>query len=153
MDSKVFEAKTIISEDVEIIGTVKSSSAIRICGRLNGDLNCSADADIGETANIKGNVSVSSVIVNGQISGNVMAKDKIELKAAARVNGDIKAKRLMVEDGVSLVGKTEVNPSGSQASRAQAVKEADDKLDAVAEESAEEENKQDRGGIPFLGKK
>ena len=50
--------------------------------------------------------------LKGQLNGNINAKDRIEMKSTARVMGDIRAKRLHVEDGVTFVGKSEVNPSG-----------------------------------------
>jgi len=117
-------SQSVISEEVEITGTVKSAGSIRIDGKLDGDLNCSGDATIGESATLKGNVHVNSVVIAGTLNGNVSAKDRIEMKSTARVNGDIKAKRLAVEDGVTFVGKSEVNPSG--ASTATPVEKADD---------------------------
>lgn len=105
--------QSLIAADVEITGTIKSSSVIRIEGKLDGELVCNADASIGKNAIIKGNLSVNSIVVEGTIQGNVTAKDKIEMKATAKVHGDIKAKRLAVEDGVTFVGHSEVNPSGS----------------------------------------
>lgn len=110
-------AKTVIAEDVEIVGSIKSSSDIRISGKLNGDLTCNGSAVIGEAAAIKGNISAGSTTIFGQVNGNVNVKDRIEMKSSARVNGDIRAKRLTVEDGVTFVGKSEVNPSGPPASR------------------------------------
>lgn len=110
-------SQTVITEDVEIVGTIKAVSGLRLEGKLNGDLNCSGDVVIGKTGSVKGNISVNSIVVAGQIGGNIMAKDRIELSAAARINGDIKAKRLTVEDGVSFVGKAEVNPSGAAIAR------------------------------------
>lgn len=107
--------KTIIAEDVEIVGTIKCSSGIRLEGKLSGDLGCQGSAVVGKTASIKGNISAEAVTVEGQISGNITAKDRIEMKATANVNGDIRAKRLTVEDGVTFVGKSEVNPSGAPA--------------------------------------
>lgn len=105
--------KTIIAEDVEIIGSVKSASDVHLAGKLNGDLTCQGQATIGETAAIKGNIAADSTSISGQVSGNVTAKDRIELKSTARLNGDIRSKRLTVEDGVTFVGKSEVNPSGA----------------------------------------
>jgi len=110
-------AKTVIAEDVEVVGTIKSEHNIQIDGKLNGDLNCIGDTVVGSTANIKGNISSNCVTVLGQVNGNINAKDKIELKASAYVNGDIRSKRMTVEDGVTFVGKSEVNPSGVSPSR------------------------------------
>jgi len=105
--------KTAIAEDVEIVGSIKSTSDIHIAGKLSGDLTCQGQATIGETASIKGNIAADSTSISGQVTGNVTAKDRIELKSTARLNGDIRSKRLTVEDGVTFVGKSEVNPSGA----------------------------------------
>src|SRR5271154_2960425 len=105
--------QSAISNEVEIIGTIKSSGSIRIDGKLEGELHCTGDAVIGKTGQIKGNIVVSSAIIEGAVQGNVTAKDRIEMKSSARVTGDIRAKRLSVEDGVTFVGRSEVNPSGS----------------------------------------
>lgn len=106
--------KTVIAEDIEITGSIKSAKNIQFDGKLNGDMVCNGTAIIGQGASIKGNITVDSVTVLGQINGNLTAKDRIELKSAARINGDIKAKRLTVEDGVTFIGKSEVNPGASQ---------------------------------------
>lgn len=108
--------QTVISADVHITGTIKSNGPIRIDGKLEGDLVCAADAVIGRSAAIKGALQVSSVIVEGVVQGNITAKDKIDMKSTAKVHGDISAKRLAVEDGVTFIGKSEVNPTGSSAS-------------------------------------
>jgi len=110
-------AKTMMGEDVEVVGSIKSASSIQIDGKLSGDLTCSGNAIIGASAHIKGNLSVDSVTVHGQINGNINAKDRIELKSTANLNGDIRGKRLSVEDGVTFIGKSEVNPSGGAAAQ------------------------------------
>ena len=120
MDNNAGAPQSVLSAEVEITGTVKTSGSIRIDGKLDGELNCGGDAVIGKSAAIKGNLTVNSVSIAGSITGNVTARDRIEMKASARVMGDIKAKRLAVEDGVTFVGKSEVNPSGGGVSSAPA---------------------------------
>lgn len=156
MENRGTNEQTVITEDVEIVGTMKAANAMRMDGRLNGDLICSSDVDVGKSANIKGNISVNNATVHGQISGNMIAKDRVELKAAARINGDLKAKRLTMEDGVSFVGKVEVNPSGAVGNRPQvpessAHEKADtsvDNADGTGDRAGEKGK-----GISFLGRK
>ncbi|HTS18443.1 MAG TPA: polymer-forming cytoskeletal protein [Verrucomicrobiae bacterium] len=105
--------QSVISSEVEITGTIKGTGSLRIDGKLEGELHCAGDAVIGQSAQIKGNIVVSSATIEGTIQGNITAKDRIEMKSTARVTGDIRAKRLSVEDGVTFVGRSEVNPSGS----------------------------------------
>lgn len=134
------KGKTLIAEDIEIVGSVKCESDIHIDGKLNGDLTATGKVSIGASATVKGNISVECITVMGQVNGNITAKDRIELKSTARLNGDIRARRLTVEDGVSFVGKSEVNPAGSPARQAPAAEQrssAAEEADAqnVAEES------------------
>ncbi len=104
---------TVIAAAVEINGTVKSKGALRVDGKLEGELHCEQDAVIGKDAVIKGNISVQSVTVEGTVEGNITARDRVELKGEARMTGDLKAKRLVVQEGVTFVGRSDVNPSGS----------------------------------------
>ena len=103
--------ESVIGADVEIIGTIKSNGTVRLDGKLDGELLCGGNAILGKSAQVKGNVTATSVSIEGKINGNILAKDKIEMKATATVNGDIKARRLSVEDGVTFVGRSEVNPN------------------------------------------
>ena len=112
MDNK--EApQSVISNDIEIIGTIKGTGSVRIDGKLEGELHCGGDAVVGKSAQIKGNIVVNSASIEGAVNGNITAKDRIEMKSSARVTGDIRAKRLSVEDGVTFIGRSEVNSSGS----------------------------------------
>lgn len=108
--------QSVITSEVEIKGVIKSSGSVRMDGKLDGDLACQGDSILGKTATMKGNISGNNVVVEGTINGTVAAKDKIEMKAAARIMGDIKSKRLAVEDGVTFVGKCDVNPGNTTAS-------------------------------------
>ena len=105
--------QSVISNEIEIIGTIKGSGSVRIDGKLEGELHCTGDAVIGKSAQIKGNIVVTSATIEGAVNGNITAKDRIEMKSTARVTGDIRAKRLSVEDGVTFIGLSEVNSSSS----------------------------------------
>ena len=111
--------ESVIGADVEIVGTVKSNGSIRLDGKLEGELQCGGNAVLGKNAQVKGNVTATSVSIEGKINGNILAKDKIEMKASATVNGD-KARRLSVEDGVTFAGRSEVNPNSQPAPAPQA---------------------------------
>lgn len=138
--------RTVIGEDVEIVGSIKCSGNIVIDGKLSGDLTCNGNAVIGGTAQVKGNLNVQSVSIHGQMNGNINAKDKIEMKASANLNGDIRGKRLSVEDGVTFIGKSEVNPSGpgTAAARPAAPDAAQD--DAGRDDAAAQDGK-GKGGL------
>ncbi len=104
-------AKNILNSDVELKGTLKFTGELTFDGKLEGDIHSEGTLNLGDNANIKGTIDVGSVVVRGKISGNVIAKDKIDLKARTELFGDIKAAKLVIEEGVTFVGKSEVNPN------------------------------------------
>ncbi len=143
------DAKTVIADDVEINGSLKCTGGVRLAGKLNGDLTCAGDVLVEKTSAVKGNLAVNSVIVHGQIKGNITARERIELKGNARVAGDIKGKRLVVDDGVSLVGKSEITPSESGGG--EMALDADSTAAGSPDETAKTEDEAVRAGIPHRG--
>ena len=104
-------SKNLLNSDVEVKGTLKFSGELTFDGKLEGDINSEGSLTLGENAVIKGTIDVGSVVVRGKITGNVIAKDKIDLKAKTELFGDVRAAKLVIEEGVTFVGKSEVNPN------------------------------------------
>ena len=103
--------KNVLSADVEIKGNLKFSGELAFDGKLDGEIQTDGVLNLGDTAVINGNINAQSVVVRGKVTGNINAKEKIEIKAKAEVFGDIRATKLAIEEGVTFVGKTEVNPN------------------------------------------
>jgi cytoskeletal protein CcmA (bactofilin family) len=104
-------SKNILNSDVEIKGTLKLADELTFDGKLDGDITSEGNLNLGDNAVVKGNLNVSSVVLRGKIYGNVTAREKIEIKAKAELFGDIRAAKLVIEEGVTFVGKSEVNPN------------------------------------------
>ncbi|MDB6124901.1 MAG: Polymer-forming cytoskeletal [Pedosphaera sp.] len=104
-------SKNVLGADVEIKGNLKFSGELTFEGKLEGEIQTDGVLNLGDSAVVNGNINATSVIVRGKITGNITAKEKIEIKAKAELFGDIRASKLAVEEGVTFVGKTEVNPN------------------------------------------
>lgn len=111
MNATQSNSKNVLNSDVDIKGTLKFSGELTFDGKLDGDITSEGTLNLGDNAVIKGNINASSVIVRGKITGNVIAREKIDIKARTELFGDIKAPRLAIEEGVTFVGKTDVNPN------------------------------------------
>src|SRR5271170_3370943 len=111
MDTNMNASKNVLNSDVEIKGSIKFAGELTFEGKLDGDINTEGTLSLGDSAVINGNISAQTVVVRGKVNGNINAKEKIEIKAKAEVFGDIRATKLVIEEGVSFVGKTEVNPN------------------------------------------
>jgi len=104
-------SKNVLGSDVEIKGNLKFTGELTLEGKLDGEINSEGTLLLGDSAVVTGNINVNSVVVRGKVNGNVVAKDKIEIKAKTELFGDIRASKLTIEEGVTFVGKTEVNPN------------------------------------------
>ncbi len=104
-------SKNILNSDVELKGTLKFAGELTFDGKLDGDINSEGALNLGDNAVIKGNLNITSVVLRGKINGNVTAKEKIEIKAKTELFGDIRSPKLVIEEGVTFVGKSEVNPN------------------------------------------
>src|SRR4029077_7333883 len=104
-------AKNVLASDVEIKGSLKFTGELSFEGKLDGDIHSEGILSLGDTAVINGNITAQSVVVRGKVNGNITAREKIEIKTKAELFGDIRASKLIIEEGVTYVGKTEVNPN------------------------------------------
>jgi cytoskeletal protein CcmA (bactofilin family) len=111
MDNMNTTSKNVLGSDVEIKGNIKFAGELAFDGKLDGEIHTDGTLHLGDSAVINGNISAQSVIVRGKINGNITAKEKIEIKGKTELFGDIRAAKLAVEEGVTFVGKTEVNPN------------------------------------------
>ena len=103
--------KNLLNAEVEVKGNLKFAGELTFEGKLDGEIHTDGVLTLGDSAIINGNIAAQSVVVRGKVTGNISAKDKIEIKAKAEVFGDVRATKLAIEEGVIFVGKTEVNPN------------------------------------------
>jgi cytoskeletal protein CcmA (bactofilin family) len=111
MNTPASNSKNVLNSDVELKGTLKFSGELTFDGKLDGDINTDGTLSLGDNAVVKGNLNVNSVIMRGKVNGNVAAKEKIDIKSKTELFGDIRAPKLVIEEGVTFVGKSEVNPN------------------------------------------
>ena len=104
-------SKNVLNSDVEIKGNIKFSGELSLDGKLEGEIHTDGTLQLGDNATINGNINAQSVVVRGKVHGNISVREKIEIKSKAELFGDIRASKLVIEEGVTYVGKTEVNPN------------------------------------------
>jgi cytoskeletal protein CcmA (bactofilin family) len=104
-------SKNVLNAEVEIKGSLKFAGELTFDGKLEGEIQTDGVLNLGDSAVVNGNINAQSVVVRGKVNGNINAKDKIEIKSKAELFGDIRATKLIVEEGVTFVGRTEVNPN------------------------------------------
>jgi cytoskeletal protein CcmA (bactofilin family) len=115
--------KNILSSDVEIKGSIKFQNELIIDGKIEGEIISSGVLTVGENAEVRGEIKTKSVTVLGKVHGNITVDERCELKTRAQLIGDLKAARLMIEEGATFVGKSEVTPNKIQMKQPEVVRE------------------------------
>jgi cytoskeletal protein CcmA (bactofilin family) len=111
--------KDVLSSDVEIKGSIKFQKELLIDGKVEGEINSDGVLTIGENADIRGEIKTKSITVYGKVHGNITVAERCELKSRCVLQGDLKAARLVIEEGATFIGKSEVT-SGKVSSAAPA---------------------------------
>jgi cytoskeletal protein CcmA (bactofilin family) len=101
-----------LSSDVEIKGAIKFETDLFIDGKVDGEITSPGSLTLGEHAEVHGEIKTKSIVVRGNAQANITVEDRCELKAGARLTGDLKSARLIIEDGATFIGKSEVTPKG-----------------------------------------
>ncbi len=94
---------SIIGPELKITGNLSTDGAIQVDGRVEGDID-SKSLVIGEGAEVNGVVSTDTVMVRGNMQGEIKSR-MVELTSNARITGDIVHESLAVEAGASIEGR------------------------------------------------
>lgn len=87
-----------------VTGQLTFQGSARIEGNVDGEIQCHGTLTIGERAEVRAKISGDVIVIRGKVEGNVVAKEKVELVAPARLFGDIDTPRLVITEGVVFDG-------------------------------------------------
>jgi len=102
------EAKeSLLAAGLTIEGKIEGAGHVRMAGRFKGDVNVQGNVTIEQGAHVTGQVHASTVIVSGEVNGNIDASAKVELLESGVINGDVKAGTLTVAAGSRMRGQAD----------------------------------------------
>jgi cytoskeletal protein CcmA (bactofilin family) len=99
--------ESIISSGLTIEGKIEGAGHVRIAGVFKGDVNVQGNLTIEQGAHLTGGVKADTVVIGGQLDGNIDAASRVELLATGILNGELKAGSLTVAAGSRMRGKAE----------------------------------------------
>jgi cytoskeletal protein CcmA (bactofilin family) len=99
--------ESIISAGLTIEGKIEGSGHVRIAGDFKGDVNVQGNLTIEPGAHVTGGVKADTVVIGGQLDGNIDAASRVELLQTGVLNGELKAGSLTVAAGSRMRGKAE----------------------------------------------
>ncbi|MBI2428524.1 MAG: polymer-forming cytoskeletal protein [Ignavibacteriales bacterium] len=105
----------LIGVGTTVDGKIRTQGSLRVDGKLTGEVHAAENLAIGITGEVEGAVNGRNVTVGGKVKGNITAVDKLVLEGKSSVRGDVKAAKLVIDEGATFDGRismTETRPGG-----------------------------------------
>jgi len=105
---------TCLGATLEFTGKISGQEDLHIDGKVDGPISLQGHRlMVGPTGQLKSEVIADEVVVQGQIIGNLRARDRVEIKNGGSVFGDIITARISIEEGADFKGRAEIERSKS----------------------------------------
>jgi cytoskeletal protein CcmA (bactofilin family) len=99
--------ESVISSDLTIEGKIVGSGHVRLAGRFKGDVQVDGNLTLDSGATLDGQVRAHTVVVGGELKGNIESAKRVELLEGGIITGDVKAGSLTVAAGSRMRGQVE----------------------------------------------
>jgi cytoskeletal protein CcmA (bactofilin family) len=102
------EITAFLGKGTEFKGVLSFEGTIRVDGKVEGEVISKDTLIAGDGALLQGEITVGTLISSGKVVGNVNAAQKVHVIAPAKIEGNIKTPKLIIEEGVTFNGKCEM---------------------------------------------
>jgi cytoskeletal protein CcmA (bactofilin family) len=108
-----------IGKSVVIRGELTGNEDLYLDGEIEGNINLrDHKLVIGPNGKIKASITARDIVLHGRVEGNVSATERVELKKACTLVGDVSTQRIVIEDGAYFKGSIDIKESKDSRSEA-----------------------------------
>jgi len=111
---------SIIGPGTRVLGDLDTDGTIRIDGSVEGNVRAGKAVVIGKEGRVEGTISTQDAVIAGRLKGTLTAESRLELQASSRVDGDVHARRMQLEEGAVLNGTVQMGERKTVAAAAAA---------------------------------
>ena len=115
---KATGSTSLLSEKVKIEGEIQGNEDLHVEGHFKGSIKITGDIFIGPTGIVEADIEADNIIVQGQISGNVLARKQLQLQSSGRLLGDCAALTIDIKEGALFEGRSTMIRSSAESAGA-----------------------------------
>jgi cytoskeletal protein CcmA (bactofilin family) len=108
---------SIVGPGMKVVGDLETEGTLRIEGVVNGSVRAAMAVVIGKEGSVEGDVHARDAVIAGRVVGRVVVESRLELQATSRLEGEVVAQRLQLEEGAVLNGPLSMGESAPVDSR------------------------------------
>jgi cytoskeletal protein CcmA (bactofilin family) len=102
------DLNALLGRGSEFEGKLTFEGTVRIDGKFTGSIVTNDVLVVGEGAKISAEINCGTIIVHGEVNGNIRAKNAVELHHPAKMRGNVESPSLMIEKGVIFEGQSKM---------------------------------------------
>ena len=107
------QEQATIGKSLVIKGEVTGSESLYIDGRVEGSINLSGNrVTVGRNGVVSANINAREIVVIGKVRGNLVARDRVDIRNEGSLTGDVVAQRISIEDGAFFMGGIDIRKPG-----------------------------------------
>jgi cytoskeletal protein CcmA (bactofilin family) len=107
-------AISIIAQGTRIVGDCETDGTMRIEGTVEGKVRAAKAVVVGKDGAVKGDIATQDAVIGGHVTGTVTAESRLELQATCVIDGEIRARRIKLDEGGKVNGQVQM---GEQVAR------------------------------------
>jgi cytoskeletal protein CcmA (bactofilin family) len=102
-------ANTVIGSSIVVDGEISGEEPITILGTVKGKVAVAQGVSVEAGATVEADIEGQTVTISGKVTGNVTAREKLELRPESKMVGNAKAPRIVVADGATFKGNVDMD--------------------------------------------
>lgn len=106
------EQSTVIGKGMNVKGEISGTAPVEVWGSIDGTTGTRNLVWVHQGGKVGGEINAGNVIVEGRVDGKITAEEKVDLRAACQVEGDISAKTVAIADGSFFQGHIQMQGDG-----------------------------------------
>ena len=114
VEDKTGSILSIIAPSTKFKGTLTGSDSVLIAGHLKGEVKCESLVRVDREGRIQGTITSPYVILEGEINGDIMSAEHVELRAGSRMIGNINTVKIVMAEGCVLQGAIQMPKEGDK---------------------------------------
>jgi len=101
-------ANTVIGSSIVIDGEISGEEDLVVQGTVKGKILIKQNLLVDNSGVVEADIQTANIAIDGQVTGNIIASERVELRSEARMIGDIKAPRILIADGATFKGNVDM---------------------------------------------
>lgn len=104
---------SIIGPGMKVVGDLKTEGTVRIEGEVHGNVQAGKAVVVGKDGIVGGDIHTQDAVIAGRVSGTLVIDSRLELQPSCIVEGEIRARRMQLEEGAVVTGSVQIGETSS----------------------------------------